>query len=137
MILIDTSALVALFNSKDKYHYQCADFLEKNRQPLYTTIPILTESFHMLGPATRKAEFLKKFILNRGTRIWFMDQVTVDRAVDLMWIYHDYPMDFADASLIVAAETLEISQIFTLDRSDFETYRVKVGHDYRTLKIVA
>lgn len=136
MILIDTSALVALFNSKDKFHRQCVNFLEQNEQPFYTTTPVLTESFHMLGPSSVNADFLKKFILNRGMKLWFMDEKTVDRAIDLMQRYQDYPMDFADASLVIAAENLKISQIFTLDRNDFETYRVRVGHEYRSFEIM-
>ncbi|MGE0825627.1 MAG: hypothetical protein AB7G75_02810 [Candidatus Binatia bacterium] len=37
--------------------------------------------------------------------------------------YRDTPMDFADASLVAAAETLHLTQIFTLD-SDFYVYRI-------------
>ena len=36
--------------------------------------------------------------------------------------YRDTPMDLADASLVSAAETLAIGQIFTLDRH-FRAYR--------------
>ena len=37
--------------------------------------------------------------------------------------YADTPMDLADASLVVAAETSRLSLIFTLD-SDFYVYRI-------------
>ena len=36
--------------------------------------------------------------------------------------YHDTPMDLADASLVVAAETLGLTRVFTVD-SDFYVYR--------------
>ena len=39
----------------------------------------------------------------------------------------------ADASLIVAAEMLATTKIFTIDREDFLTYRVRRGH--RVIKI--
>lgn len=42
----------------------------------------------------------------------------------LMEKYRDTPMDLADASLVVAAETLNLTGIFTLD-SDFYVYRIK------------
>ena len=40
----------------------------------------------------------------------------LDRAAFLMETYSDLPCDFADATLIVAAEQLEATRIFTLDR---------------------
>ena len=36
----------------------------------------------------------------------------------------DRPMDLADASLVVAAMSTGIHTVWTLDRSDFETYRL-------------
>jgi predicted nucleic acid-binding protein len=32
--------------------------------------------------------------------------------------YHDTPMDFADASIVITAESLSVKRIFTVD-SDF------------------
>jgi uncharacterized protein len=48
------------------------------------------------------------------------------RACALMRQYADVPMDFADASLVVAAETLGINRIITFDRH-FKAYRIN-GH---------
>lgn len=53
-----------------------------------------------------------------------------------MEVYAGRPMDFADASLIVAAERLDIRTVFTIDREDFETYRVRRGHRHYPLAIV-
>jgi uncharacterized protein len=50
--------------------------------------------------------------------------------------YADHPMDLADASLIVAAETLTTTKIFTIDREDFLTYRVRRGHRLVKIDIV-
>ena len=41
----------------------------------------------------------------------------------LMEKYRDTPMDLADASLVAAAEGLELHRILTLD-SDFRVYRI-------------
>ncbi len=40
--------------------------------------------------------------------------------------YHDLPMDLADASLIAAAEQLNLRRIFTLDRH-FRIYQFADG----------
>jgi predicted nucleic acid-binding protein len=45
-------------------------------------------------------------------------------------------MDLADASLVVAAETLGTRKIFTVDRSDFEAYRVRRGHRHDAIEII-
>jgi hypothetical protein len=57
-----------------------------------------------------------------------LDRRSLQRAFELMEIYSDHPMDLADASLVVAAESLGIRKVFTIDRNDFEAYRVERGH---------
>ena len=51
--------------------------------------------------------------------------------------YIDHPMDLADASLVAAAEALGARRIFTIDRRDFETYRVRRGHRHYPVEIVS
>ena len=45
------------------------------------------------------------------------------RMRELMWKYHDLPMDLADAALVRVAERERLKRIFTLDRRDFQIYR--------------
>jgi predicted nucleic acid-binding protein len=136
MILVDTGPFIALFDPKDDLHERCKGILRMIREPLYTTIPVLTEAFHMLSPGSYGADRLRDFILNGGVFIWFMDYARVQRAFALMEQYADHPMDLADASLIVAAEALKTSKVFTIDRQDFETYRIQRGHRYYRVEIV-
>jgi len=42
-------------------------------------------------------------------------------------------MDFADATLVVLAEELDTNHVFTMDRRDFEIYRI---HGRRRFRIV-
>ena len=46
-------------------------------------------------------------------------------------------MDFADASLVAAAEALGTRRVFSIDRKDFETYRVRRGHGHYPVEIVS
>ena len=46
--------------------------------------------------------------------------------------YHDLPMDFADACLVVLAEELNINLIATIDR-DFSIYRIKGKKKFKTI----
>ena len=66
-----------------------------------------------------------------------MDGVGLRRAFELMEQYADHPMDLADASLSVAAEVLPTRKIFTIDRQDFATYRIRRGHRYYGVDIIA
>ncbi len=50
----------------------------------------------------------------------------LERMPALMDKYRDTPMDLADASLIVVAETLGLRRVFSLDR-DFYVYRLADG----------
>ena len=52
-------------------------------------------------------------------------------AVALMKKYADTPMDFADATLVVAADQLGIVEVLTLDRRGFSTYRTSKGRGFR------
>ena len=54
-----------------------------------------------------------------------------------METYADHPMDLADASLVVAAESLGTRKVFTVDRHDFETYRARRGHRHYPMEIVS
>ena len=52
----------------------------------------------------------------------------------LMEKYSDVPMDFADATLVLVAEELDINKIISLDR-DFSIYRYKGRKKFRNLLI--
>jgi predicted nucleic acid-binding protein len=136
MILVDTGPLVALFDRSDAEHDHCTRVLRSLREPLKTTIPVLTEAFYMLGPESRESDRLREFIERRGLSIWFFDDSSLNRAFELMERYADHPMDFADASLVAAAESLVTRKVFTVDRRDFETYRVRRGHRHYPMEIV-
>jgi uncharacterized protein len=46
-------------------------------------------------------------------------------AAALMERYADTPMDFADATLVLLAEAIEVYEVFTLDRRGFSAYRAR------------
>jgi predicted nucleic acid-binding protein len=136
MTLVDTGPLVALFDPKDREHVRCRATLKSLREPLRTTVPVLTEAFHVLDPASLGSDRLREFIVKGGLSVWFFDRAALVRGFELMERYSDPPMDLADASLVTAAESLETRRIFTIDRSDFSTYRIRRGHRYQTFEIL-
>ena len=137
MILVDTGPLVALFDRKDRHHQGCRKTMKSLRSPIVTTVPVLTEAFHLLTPDSKGAQALRDFVLNHGLGVWVFDQSGLSRSFELMEQYIDHPMDLADASLVAAAETLRSREVFTIDRDDFYTYRVRFGHRYQGFDVVA
>jgi predicted nucleic acid-binding protein len=136
MILLDTGPIVALFDPADDSHRPCVEVLESIVEPLGTTIPVLTEAFHLLSPGSVGAANLIHFIADGGLALWFLDPETTDRAFQLMQQYADHPMDLADASLVAMAEAENIHKVFTIDRRDFATYRIKRGHKLRMFELI-
>lgn len=136
MILVDTGPLVALFDPKDADHASCATLLATITEPLVVTTPVLTEAFQLLLPGSRGASALRTFLRRRGASTWFLDDASVLRAFELMDRYADHPMDFADASIVTAAEALRTTRIFTLDRADFASYRARVGRNHRGFRMI-
>lgn len=136
MIVVDTGPLVALFDPQDHQHQRCKAILQAMCAPLYTTVPVLTEAFHLLTLASQGSDRLREFILRGGLSLWFLQSDAIERAFELMETYADQAMDLADASLVVAAETLRTRKIFTIDRGDFSTYRIKRGYRHYPFEII-
>ncbi len=119
MILCDTGPLVALVDQDDPHHACCVAALHTlPAQPLLTTWPCLTEAMYLLwraGGLSAQDELLVVLHVPEAAE-W-------ERMRALMQQYHDAPMDFADASLVAAAEHLRLRRIFGLDRH-FHAYRI-------------
>lgn len=126
IVLVDTGPLVALFDPSDQDHEPCERVLaglEESR--LLTTIAVITEATYLLGFSIKAQCSLLSFICANALEIEPLGPSDLERAAVLMTKYADLPMDFADATLVVLAERLGTTRIFTLDRRDFGTYRVK------------
>ena len=62
-------------------------------EPLATTIPVLTEAFHLLSPASAGAQRLMDFISESGLTVWPFDDEMLSRCFELMIQYADRRMD--------------------------------------------
>ncbi len=136
MILVDTGPFIALFDPLDPHHERSVEILKTVTEPLVTSLPVLTEAFHLLGPGSRAASSLRRFITRGGVNLFTLDLDRLKRAFALMDTYADHPMDLADASLVVAGEYLDANKVFTVDRRDFESYRMVKGHSLQPFQIL-
>ena len=128
-ILVDTGPLVALFHARDRHHQAAKAILESNPAVLATTWPVVTEACHFLGQAGKRA--LLTFIRRGALRLEPLTMEDVPGLDDLLARYDR--MDFADATLVLAADKTGITEIFTIDRRDFEAYRTPSGRRFKLL----
>jgi predicted nucleic acid-binding protein len=135
VILADTGFWLALANRRDRHHLPATAALARLRQPLVTTWPVVTETCHLL--TTRLgAEVELKFLENAAQgafQIFALDATHLPRIIALTEQYRALPMDLADASLVVLAETLGTGKILSTDRRDFGAYRWKRTKPFENL----
>jgi len=123
LLLVDTGPLVALANKRDKYHQDCSAFLANYRGRLLTTWSVLTEFSH-LACSVSSTLALYQWIERGGMEVATLGRDELVSTIDWITRYADRPMDLADASLVVTAIKTGCIDVWTLDRTDFETYRL-------------
>lgn len=129
MTLTDTGPLVALLDKDDFHHASCVAASKRTPSgPLLTTWPCFTEAMYLLGEVGGYHYQAELWKLRTSQRLVLHDitATEVERMVTLMEKYQDTPMDLADASLVVVAESCSLRRVFTLD-SDFGIYRLING----------
>ncbi len=130
--LIDTGPLVAYVDRNDPMHDIVAASLEPFTGRLATTSAVITESMYFLSEVDGGPMTLAELLVASGTRVIEStppDQVMA--AAQLMERYADTPMDFADATLVLAADHLDVADVLTLDRRGFSTYRTSKRRAFR------
>lgn len=128
IVLVDTGPLVALFDPSDDAREECRDALAAlERADLVTTEAVITEAMYLLAFSTRAQVALLSLLAAGVPRVEPLAADEYRRAGELVEKYASLPMDYADATLVVLAERLRTSRVFTLDRRDFSIYRVRRG----------
>ena len=126
MIIADTGFFLALFNANDRYHQQALSALDRIHEPLVTTHPVISETCYLLvargGGIQQECNFLID-VAEQAFQVFDLQLIHFQRMAFLIQQYADLPMDYADASLVVLAETLHHGKILTTDRRDFAVYR--------------
>jgi predicted nucleic acid-binding protein len=131
--LIDTGAILALLDRSDRWHRICVDAFQNLRLPLLTSEAVLTELFHLVGDSRHEKEAAWAFVRSGAIAIGSIETGDLSHLAALMEQYGDRPMDFADATLVYLAKRESLSTVFTVDRADFETYRIEGRRRFRVL----
>jgi predicted nucleic acid-binding protein len=132
-IVVDSGALVAMFDKSDRHYLPVTRALKAaGHASLMTTWPCVTEATHLLDRIDLQLALLS--YIHRGF-VAVSDFSAADLEHFMAWMgkYRDRPMDFADASLVWLAIETDVAEMLTVDRADFETYRLPRGKRFRLL----
>jgi predicted nucleic acid-binding protein len=96
---------------------------------------VLTETIHLVqrmgGPTV--AHKLLASIDAGAAQLFDLTPTHLPRVVELMKKYSDLPMDLADASLLICAETIGHGRILSTDVRDVGAYRWKHRKPFKNL----
>jgi uncharacterized protein len=130
--LVDSGAIVGLLNKSDQWHGICQQTFEQLRLPLLTSLAVLTEVFYF-AQNSHRMEAAWTFIRSGALQLADIGESELPHLHALMSRYWNRPMDFADATLVYLAKRESLTTIFTVDRADFETYRIEGQRKFRIL----
>jgi predicted nucleic acid-binding protein len=133
--LVDTGAIVALFNRDDPHHAAAASWFKEFRGQMLTTEAVVTETAYVLAasPPHRRAAlaWIERSRAAGLIRVEAVsDYLAISKTLDR---YADLPCDYADATLIELAERTGIAAIATIDQRDFSVYRLRGRKRFRLL----
>lgn len=132
--LIDTGPLVAYLDAAEPLHERVTAVFDGFGGRLATTGAVVTEAMHLVSVDPDGPRLLVDLIGASGLQVYDLCKPPELReAVKLMERYRDTPMDFADATLVLLAEGLEVHDILTLDRRGFAAYRTRRRQGFRLL----
>jgi predicted nucleic acid-binding protein len=131
-ILLDTGPLVALLDQKDPAHDFVKERMPQTPVSLFTTGAVITECMFFLQDLNGGPEQLAAFLNAPCVEcVDVFDPPAMETCSQLMRAYSDTPMDFADATLVLAATILKIPDILTLDVRGFGTYHFAKRRAFR------
>jgi uncharacterized protein len=120
VIVLDTSAILALVDRRDPHHEATVGVLESERGPLLVPAAILAEVGYLLEHRLGQP-VLDLFLEDVEVGAYTLDYGDTDiaRIRQLTARYADLPLGLADAAVVACAERSG-GRVLTLDRRDFD-----------------
>ncbi len=128
-MIVDTSALLAFFDSAEPRHRDVARAIEASTEPLVVSPYVVAELAYLL--ATRHGVQAELAVLDElGGGAWelaCLDAAELRAARTIVDRYADQQIGLADASNVVLAQRFGRTAIATLDRRHFSVLRASDG----------
>jgi predicted nucleic acid-binding protein len=122
-VIVDTGVLIALLSQRDQYHAWAVARALELPLPWSTCESVLSETYHRIGSSTAARRGLWEMIHRGALAFPFALPPSLGRMAELLEKYSDLPTSVADANLLLMAERMPGSRIWTTDR-DFLVYRL-------------
>ena len=122
--ILDTGPWVALIDRSESRHFECIEWFKNFTGMLYSTEAVLTEVLYLLNFSIQAQTAAIDFVLNSIVELIPSDLDSFRSVRKLMFKYADFPMDYADATIVCLAMHTDIHHIVTFDRKDFSVYRL-------------
>ena len=119
---MDTGPWVALIDRSEARHLESVSWLKGFNGEIFSTEAVLTEVLYLLNFSFKAQQAALELVLAGVIMLVPSDLESLKTVTKLMKKYWDFPMDFADATLVVAASDLIIDHIATFDKKHFGTY---------------
>jgi uncharacterized protein len=133
-LLLDTGPVVASLDRSDPHHQWVMQRFSAIQGRVITTGAVITEAAFFLQDVRGGTPNLVALVEALRLEIWDCFGIEALRSAErLMARYRDAPMDFADATLVLAAEHYAIGNIATLDQRGFRTFRYGRNNRFRLL----
>lgn len=134
-MIIDTSALLAFFDSDEPAHAAVSALLTSTEEPLVVSPYVVAELDYLV--ATRLGVTAELAVLRElAGGAWELPAVSASDLtviVEVIERYHDQAIGVADASNVVLAQRAGTHTIATLDRRHFDVLRPLDGQHFTVL----
>jgi uncharacterized protein len=138
--LLDSGPLIGLYNEEDEWHTRCLAFFGETDLEFFTTEAVIIEVIYRIQKENYLAKALSSItsLLNDVAtdfyKVHFFGKEDISRIKELRLKYWDQKsLDYADLSLVVAAERLNLSDIITIDNNDFQKLQ---WHESRHFNVI-
>ncbi len=122
LVLLDAGPLVAVLDKREQWHAWAVAQMSKVQPPLLTCEAVITEACFLLQQHPSALRQLHQWAAQGLIKLLPLPEGGPVSTFASMQRYANVPMSFADASLLLHAESLPQTRIFTLDK-DFTIYR--------------
>jgi predicted nucleic acid-binding protein len=89
-----------------------------------TVWPAITEAMYLLSSWPDMQGGLLEWLELGSVKLATLEAEDMPRVRELMTKYRDRHIDFADAALVRVAERDKLRRVFTVDKKDFNVYRI-------------
>jgi uncharacterized protein len=117
--ILDAGPLIAFLNRRDEHHQWAVNTLERLGPPFHSCPEAMAEAAALTAQPAAVVE-----MISAGEIVLAFD--LGDQAAGVLSLlnkYADLQMDLADACIVRMSELIRDSQVLTVDRKDFATYR--------------